>query len=136
MTINPTRAGRRAALALLATSLVLVAMPAHADAADDAVSFFRAVGVDNARTVKNLLAAGFDPNTVDPKGQRPLYLTMRDESFQVAELLLPHPALLVDAANPADETALMMAALKGRLEWVQRLLDKGAGVAARPRRAD
>ena len=126
MKIDPTCTGRRAALALLATSCALAAMPAQADAVDDAVSFFRAVGVDNARTVRSLLAAGFDPNTTDPKGQRPLYLAMRDESFQVAELLLSHLALQVDATNAVDETALMMAALKGRLDWVQRLLDRGA----------
>lgn len=126
MSTYSTGIGRRPFLALLAASVMLAAGPALADATDDAVSFFRAVGVDNARTVRSLLAAGFDPNTADPKGQRALYLAMRDESFQVAELLLPHTALMLDATNPADETALMMAALKGRLEWVQRLLDRGA----------
>jgi len=126
LTTDRTRVGRRSALALIGASLMAAAVRARADAADDAVSFFRAVGVDNARTVRSLLAAGFDPNTADPKGQRALYLAMRDESFQVADLLLAHPALLIDATNGADETALMMAALKGRLEWVRRLLDRGA----------
>jgi uncharacterized protein len=128
MKFDNIRVGRRLALASLALAAACAATAARADAADDAVSFFRAVAVDNARTVKGLLAAGFDPNTADPKGQRALYLAMRDESLQVAELLLPHPALLVDATNPVDETALMMAALKGRLDWVQRLLDRGAAV--------
>jgi uncharacterized protein len=128
MTFENTGIRRRLALTALALAAVSAVTAVHADAADDAVSFFRAVGVDNARTVKSLLAAGFDPNTADPKGQRALYLAMRDDSLQVAELLLPHPALLVDATNPVDETALMMAALKGRLDWVQRLIERGAAV--------
>ena len=40
--------------------------------------------------------------------------------------MLEHPGLKVDAVNAADETPLMMAALRGNLEWTQRLLDRGA----------
>ena len=91
-------------------------------------SFFRAINVDNASTVGELLAEGFDPNTLSEKGQLPLYLAMRDESPKVAAALLAHPAILVDASNEAGETAVMMAALRGNLEWTQRLLERGAAV--------
>ena len=96
---------------------------AHAGAYED---FFRAVNVDNVRTVNQLLERGFDPNAADEKGQVGLYLALREGSLQVAEALLKHPGLKVDAVNAADETPLMMAALRGNLEWTQRLLDRGA----------
>jgi uncharacterized protein len=98
---------------------------AHAGAYED---YFRAVGVDDARTVTTLLQRGFDPNAADEKGQRGLYLALRDGSLKVAEVLLQQPGLQVDAVNAADETAVMMAALRGNLEWTQRLLDRGAQV--------
>jgi len=100
-----------------------VCFSAHAGAYED---FFRAVNVDNARTVNQLLERGFDPNAADEKGQVGLYLALREGSLQVADALLKHPGLKVDAVNAADETPVMMAALRGNLEWTQRLLDRGA----------
>ncbi len=77
---------------------------------------------------------GFDPNTPDEKGQVGLYLALREGSLKVAEVLLQHPQLKVDAANAAGETPLMMAALRGNVEWTQRLL--GPRRAAQPRGLD
>ena len=96
--------------------------------ANPAVDFFRAVNVDNDRTVKELLAAGFDPNTVNDKGQVGLYLAMKEESWKVAAALLAHPAIRIDATTTADETPLMIAAMRGNAEWTQRLLDCGAAL--------
>jgi hypothetical protein len=96
---------------------------ARAGAYDD---FFQALKVDNASQVAHLLERGFDVNSRDEKGQPALTLAMRDGTFKVAELLLKHPQLAVDAPNANRETALMMAALKGHTDWVQRLLDRGA----------
>lgn len=96
--------------------------------ADDAVDFFRAVNVDDDRTVKALLERGFDPNTPSPKGQVGLYLALRDNSPKVLTLLLAHPKTQIDATNEADETPAMMAALRGQVEWTQKLLDRGAAL--------
>lgn len=96
--------------------------------ANPAVDFFRAVNVDNERTVKELLATGFDPNTVNENGQVGLFLAMKEDSLKVAAALLAHPAIRVDATNPADETPLMMAAMRGNLEWSQRLIVRGAAI--------
>ena len=96
--------------------------------ANPAVDFFRAVNVDNERTVKELLATGFDPNTVNENGQVGLFLAMQENSLKVAAALLAHPAIRVDATNPADETPLMMAAMRGNLEWSQRLIVRGAAI--------
>lgn len=92
------------------------------------VDFFRAVAVDNADTVSALLARGFDPNTPSESGQVALYLAMRDDAPNVAVVLLASPTLKVDAVNAKGETALMMAALRGRLDWTQRLIESGAKV--------
>ncbi len=96
--------------------------------ADAHVEFFRAVGVDDVGTVRALLGRGFDPNALSEKGQTPLYLAMREGAPKVAALLLAHPDTRVDAANAAGETALMMAALRGQVEWLPRLLDRGAAI--------
>jgi ankyrin repeat protein len=88
--------------------------------------WFRAVNNDDAGAVQSLIQRGFDPNTRDEKGQTALYLALRGDDFKVADVLLRAPQLDVDAANPAGETALMMAALRGRTDWEARLLARGA----------
>jgi uncharacterized protein len=88
--------------------------------------FFHAVGVDDARSVERLLAQGFDVNAVDPKGQPALNLALRDGSSKVAEALWRSPQLDVDRLNAHGENALMMAALRGRVDWMRRLLERGA----------
>lgn len=96
--------------------------------ADSVVDFFRAVKVDNGATVGDLLERGFDPNAPDENGQVALFLALREGSPRVVEALLAHPKLKIDATNASDETPLMMAALRGQLEWAGRLLDRGARV--------
>jgi ankyrin repeat protein len=92
------------------------------------VEFFRAVDRDDVGTVTQLLAQGFDPNSRDERGQTALHLALRDHSPQVAEALWKHPGLDVNAHNSADETPLMMAALRGLLDWARRLIDRGAAL--------
>ena len=109
-------------------SIYLIVFAQSLAYANPSVDFFRAVNVDNDRTVKDLLASGFDPNTTNEKGQVGLYLALREESFKVAATLLAHPAIRIDATTAADETPLMMAAMRGNLDWTQRLLDRGAAI--------
>ena len=90
--------------------------------------FFVAIQKDDARAVEQLLARGFDPNTRDPKGQPGLTLALQQQALAAAAKIAAHPGLEVDARNEAGETALMMAALKGELAWVERLLARGAAV--------
>ena len=88
--------------------------------------FFRAVNVDNAGTVQELLARGFDPNSPSEKGQTGLSLALRDDSLKVAAALLADARTAVDTANASGETPVMMAALRGNVEWTARLLERGA----------
>ena len=103
--------------------LVIGFSVSRAGAYDD---FFKAVTFDDNRSVERLLAQGFDPNSRDEKGQSPLVLSLREGSFKVAKLLLAQPKIDLEQANAVGETALMMAALKGQLDWLQTLLDRGA----------
>lgn len=119
---SPAKRGLKAACLALA---LLAGGSASAGAYDD---FVRAVRVDDARTVSALMRQGIDPNTPDESGLPPLFVALREGCLDVAETLLAHPDLKVDAVTPADETALMMAALRGRVDWMQRLIARGAAV--------
>jgi uncharacterized protein len=90
--------------------------------------FFAAVNRDDDLAVARLLERGFDPNSRDPQGQTGLILALRDESQRVAEALWKSAQLDPNARNASDENALMMAALRGRVDWMQRLLTRGAAV--------
>lgn len=88
----------------------------------------KAIELDTAHQVKALLQQAVDPNQRDDQGQAPLFLALRAESYKAAAVLLEDPRIDVDAVNANGETPLMMAALRGNLEWAQRLLDRGAKV--------
>jgi uncharacterized protein len=105
--------------------MALMFSSANAGAFDD---FFRAVRTDNTQGVSDLLLRGFDPNTHEPSGQSALTLAVREDSMQVIDILLKHPQLDVNAPNRAGETALMLVALKGNLDLVKRLVERGAAV--------
>lgn len=90
--------------------------------------FFRALELDDARGVSRLLNRGLDPNSLSPTGQPPLALALQLDHFRVAEALWLAPDLQVDQANALGETALMVAAIKGQMSWVERLVRRGAQV--------
>ena len=90
--------------------------------------FFRAVGTDDAASVRDLLLRGFDGNTPDPKGQYALLIAVRDKSAKAADELLRWPRINVEVRNAADESPLMMASLQGLTELAQKLIAKGADV--------
>jgi len=106
-------------------SVLIGVSVARADAAAD---LFKGVEVDAPQMVSQAVAAGADPNARDAKGQVPLFLALRGESFQAADALLAVTGIAVDVANANGETPLMMAALRGQVVWMQRLLDRGAAV--------
>ncbi len=107
---------------------LVVAISFSASQAGSYDDFFVAIIRDDSRTVSQLLARGFDPNTPSPQGQHGLYLALRDASLGVAGVLVEAPATRVDVRNLDDETPLMMAALKGQVAMVRRLLAREADV--------
>lgn len=98
---------------------------AHAGSFED---FFRAIVQDDAKVVAGLLSRGFDPNTVNTDGVPGLLMAVRESSFKVATVLLGNPKIKAEVRNTADESPLMLAALKGELELCQLLIKKGAYV--------
>lgn len=90
--------------------------------------FFNAIQQDDPRVVKALLARGFDPNTVNPKGEYALIQAVRQPAFKVLEVLLQSPATKVEVRTSSDESPLMLAALKGYLPLCQSLIALDADV--------
>lgn len=90
--------------------------------------FFSAIKQDNGEQVNVLLKRGFDPNTSDASGNPGLILAMKESSFKVVKVLLNHPKIKLEVRNAADESPLMLAALKGEIELCQRMIRQGADV--------
>lgn len=106
-------------VALVGVSLV------QAGSYDD---FFIAIKRDNPKAMAELLQRGFDPNTLDPKGMHGLFLAMKEPSPKVAEVLIADPKTNVEWRSPQDESALMIAALKGETDLVKKLIARDADV--------
>lgn len=126
--------GRTVAAAPIARRLVLTAgvaaifsasWPAQAGAFQD---FFLGIELDRPAIVAPLLAKGFDVNARSAEGQHGLYVALREQSNEVVELLLKQPGLDANATNAAGETLLMMAALRGHLGAMRRLIALGAEI--------
>jgi ankyrin repeat protein len=98
---------------------------ANAGSYDD---FFIAIKRDNPNAMQSLLSRGFDPNTLDPKGVPGLVLAIQEPSPKVAEVLVRWPKTNVEMRNVKDESPLMLAALKGQVELVKKLVARGADV--------
>jgi len=90
--------------------------------------FFSALELDNADEVNALLQRGFDPNSVNPKGDFALIVALRQSSIKVARVLITHPATQVEVRTDKDESPLMLAAIKGQLELCQQLIARDADV--------
>lgn len=117
-------------LKLFKKLIVFIAFIGHSTfgSAGSYEDFFKAVQLDNVGVVQGLLERGFDPNTVNPEGVPALMLAVRVPSLQVAQLLVAHPKIKVEVRNDKDENILMLAALKGHLGLVQKLVEMDADV--------
>jgi ankyrin repeat protein len=98
---------------------------AHGGSYDD---FFVAIKRDDAAAITALLRRGFDPDTLNPQGLSGLYLALREPSLAAAVALIDWPKTNVEIRTAQDESPLMMAALKGQVEIVRKLIARGADV--------
>lgn len=90
--------------------------------------FFQAVTRDDAATISELLRRGFDPNALDPKGRPGLFIALKEGSLKVAEVLVDFPKTHVEWRSPQDESALMIASLKGNTALVRKLVARDSDV--------
>lgn len=97
----------------------------HAGSYED---FFAAIRYDDARVVRSFLQRGFDPNTLNPNGVVGLMLAIVEPSPNVVDALLESPTTRVEWRNSADESPLMMAALKGYAKVCEQLIARDADV--------
>lgn len=110
---------------LLVAVLLFISGVVHAGAYED---YFFAINQDNDEVVKRLIDRGFDANTVDPTGQYGLLLALRLKSKKVAYLLAQHPGTDIEVRSHQDESALMLAALRGYIDICKVLIDRNADV--------
>lgn len=115
----------RKRLAALGLLLAALQAPARAAPIDDLVL---AAELDNGREIITLLVRGVDPNGSDGRGRNALEVALREGSSRALDSLLSHPGTDVNRANAAGETPLMLAAIKGRLDWAKKLVARGAQV--------
>jgi hypothetical protein len=116
--------------------LGLALAPAFAQDTPALRELFRFVELNAGSAVTERLKAGLDPNTLNDRGQRPLHWALVHESPKSIDALLADPRTDVNALNAADERPLWLAALRGRLPWVQALLKRGAVLERGPQPAD
>ena len=90
--------------------------------------FFNAIQQDNPVKLNELLVRGFDPNTVDSKGQTGLFIALGEPSPKTVRILINWPSTDVNRLNTNGETVIMLAALKGQQEVVEKMIKKGADV--------
>ncbi|GAA0758520.1 ankyrin repeat domain-containing protein [Ideonella azotifigens] len=112
-------------LAAMAATGLMVGQGAQADSYSD---FFLYIELDRPEGLQKLLRAGFDVNSRNPKGQHGLYMAFRNDSEKAAELLLGWPGLDPEGTNAQGETLLMMAAMKGQIDAMKKLIALGAAV--------
>lgn len=110
---------------LFLTSLISFCLLARADLNDD---FAKYISRDSVDGVKELLDEGYDPNTILPNGRSLLSAAILDNAFKSARFLINQKNIKIDIRSQSDETALMIASLRGNLDLVKLLVYRGADV--------
>lgn len=91
--------------------------------------FFRAVQMNDARTVQAMLGTVVNANQPNPIGGEPgLVQALREEATDVVRVFLAHPGTDLESRAANGNTALMMAAFKRNRPAVESLLARGAAV--------
>lgn len=92
-------------------------------------AFFRAVQLDDAKTVESMIGSKVNANQRNPLGGEPgLVLALREDAMRVFQVFLAHPGTNLEAQAANGNTALMMAAYKRNRRAVEALLARGAKV--------
>ena len=119
----------RVFVAGLLAAAVSVAVAAQPPSEQQLSSFFRAVQMDDATTVRKMVGTVVNANERNPLGGEPaLVLAIREGAKSVVQDLLAHPGLDLERTAVNGNTALMMAAFKRDGETTRALLDKGAKI--------
>jgi ankyrin repeat protein len=90
--------------------------------------FFKAIRINDVKPIRTLLQRGFDPNSVGPDGQYALLTALRQDAWEVAQVLIADPMTQIEVRSNKDESPLMLAAIKGQLEICRQLIARDADV--------
>ena len=131
--ILPRRALLRTILFTLCAGAGLVHAAPEASAAPpdgrQLTAFFRAVQLDDDKTVKAMIGTVVNANQRNPLGGEPgLVLAVREDAMRVLRVFLDHPGTNLETAAVNGNSALMMAAYKGKRAAIDALLARGARV--------
>ena len=120
---------RRFVLRAALAAACLHAGLAAAATPEQITAFFRAVQLNDAKTVRELVGTTVNANEINPVGGEPaLVLAVREGSMAVLRVLLEHPGTDLEAQAMNGNTALMMAAYKRDRPAFEALLARGARV--------
>ena len=120
---------RRFVLPALVLAATLHAGLAAAATPEQLTAFFRAVQLNDAKTVKDMVGKVVNANELNPLGGEPaLVLAVREDAMGVFQALLAHPGTDLEAKAMNGNTALMMAAFKRNKPAAVALLERGAAV--------
>jgi uncharacterized protein len=87
--------------------------------------YFRAISLDQVESVKESLKnKDLSPNTLSKYGEAPLPYAIKENSNKVFKYLLQVTDIDVNFENKNNENALMIAALMGRMDLLQMLVEK------------
>jgi len=111
--------------ALAAIVFAAVGGLAQAGSYDD---FFTRIIRDDAPGIAALVKRGFDPNTVNERGETGLTQAFKLDSYRAAKGLIDLPSTKVNQPNSKGETPLMMAAIKGQVDLAKALIARDADV--------
>jgi hypothetical protein len=123
-----TACGARRRFLRLPAAIALACLPGLgvAGSYDD---YFKAAKLDLDKQVADLLRRGFDPNSIEAaRGETGMMLALREDAMRVFNLLLNTPGVNLEARAFNGDTALMIAAWRGKLDAARALLAKGAEV--------
>lgn len=91
--------------------------------------FLKAARFDDVKTIKKIMEQGFNPNVSESdRGETALMLAIREDSYKVFEFLLFHPQINLDARAKNGDTAIMLAAYLGKVDWLSELIFAGAQI--------
>jgi len=120
---------RRLVAASLLACLITSAHAVEPPTEQQVNSFFRAVQMDDASTVRKMVGAVVNANELNPLGGEPaLVVAIREGSREVIRELLRHPGTDLERKALNGNTALMMAAYKKDEEAARALVERGAKV--------
>ncbi|MFN7834287.1 MAG: ankyrin repeat domain-containing protein [Burkholderiaceae bacterium] len=109
----------------LVSTFLALSLGVQAGAYED---FFKALDADDSQKVAVFLNKGFDINALDNAGTPVIVRAVQKNALQVLRVIVELPGIDIEQPDRQGDTALLLAALVGKNEFVGCLLAAGAQV--------